>query len=589
MLIKTLAIALGVVVLSAGAVGAAIYFGFIPAFWLYEQPEHSARYYPADSVAYAWMTFNPSDGQRREMMQAWDRLNDIPSFRDVMDEWQELLEGETDIDFEQDVAPWIGPSISAAVMDIDTDADDLSLVDTALTVGVRDADAAADFLDKWLDYLKDQHGADFDRESYGDFDVWVDEVGDGGAYALSRDLLIAASTEYALDDVLELVDEERKRTLASNEDFIEAQSTLPARRFASFYFDYESFAEQFAQANGLGEWSEWECDLEAFESPEWIAASAGWVDKGIVWDFVSPTTSPSTLQVAQVADAADALPIDTLGFAGLSFDPNLDNYREILRTCKIEDISEAYGLDVDYINDMVAEFGGNSDLDDDSTLADGLDVALEIIDDITGIHLEEELLDYLGGDLIVAIRDFDFDLIQRNPEQNAVDAVAMLSYLPNNKDDLEDTLEDIIDTTLGYVLLESDYERVDVGAADEARVFEIDGIGYTPGYVLHNGYLTIGTTTDALEAVVGRQNGNGESLSTSSEYIRAVSLLPVDREFIAYIDLHRIISQVDRRDAGLTRDQYRTLEKSLSAVSMSGADDDAYSRFRLVLTLFPDD
>ena len=190
-------------------------------------------------------------------------MNDIPSFRDVMDEWQELLESETDIDFEQDVAPWIGPSISAAVID----ADYVDRMDAALTAGVRDADAAADFLDKWLDYLKDQHDADFDRESYGDFDVWVDEVGDGGAYALSRDLLIAASTEYALDDVLELVDEERKRTLASNEDFIEAQSAMPARRFASFYFDYERFAEQFAQANGLGEWSEWECDLEAFESP----------------------------------------------------------------------------------------------------------------------------------------------------------------------------------------------------------------------------------------------------------------------------------------------------------------------------------
>lgn len=588
MLIKTLAIVLGVGVLGAGAVGAAIYFGFIPAFWMYEQPEHSARYYPSDSVAYAWMTLNPSGGQRRDMMQIWDRLNDIPSFRDVMEDWQELLEGETDIDFEQDVAPWIGPAISAAVMDIDTDADDLSLVDTALTVGVRDEDAAADFLDKWLDYLKDRHDADFDRESYGDFDVWVDEIGNSGSYALSRDLLIAASTEDALDDVLELVDGERRRTLASNENFIEAQSALPARRFASFYLDYERFADQFAQANGLGEWSEWECDLEAFESPEWMAASAGWADKSIAWDFVSSPTSASALQVAQVADVADMLPIDTLGFAALSFDPNLDNYREILKACKIEDLGEAYGIDVNYINDMVAEFGGNSDLDDESTLADGLDVALEIIDDITGIHPEEELLDYLDGDLIVAIRDFDFDLIQTNPEENAVDVVAMLSYLPNNKGNLEDTVEDIIDTTTGYALLEADYKRVDVGATDEARVFEIDGIGYSPGYVLHNGYLTAGTTTDALKAVVRRQNGNGESLSTSSEYIRAASLLPTNREFIAYIDLHQIISQVDRRDAGLTRDQYRTLEKSLSAVAMSGAYDD-HGRFRLVLTLFPDD
>lgn len=582
MLIKTLAIVLGFVVLGAGAVGAAIYFGFIPVFWLYEQPEQSARYYPADSVAYAWMTFNPSGGQRRDMMQTWDRLNDIPSFRDVMDDWYELLEGETDIDFEQDVAPWIGPSISAEVMDIDADADNLSLVDTAFTAGVRDEDAGAGFMDKWLDYLKDERDADFDRESYDEFDVWVDENGDNGAYALSRELLIVASTEDALDDVLERVDGERKRTLASNERFIEAQSALPSRRFTSFYFDYERFAEQFVQSNGLAEWSEWECDLEAFESPEWIAASAGWVDKGIVWDFVSPT-SASTLQVAQVADAADILPIDTLGFAGVAFDPNIDNYREILKACKIEDLADVYGLDVNYINDMVAEFGGNSDLDDDSTLADGLDVALEIIDEITGIHTEEEFLDYLGGDLIVAIRDFDFDLIQTNPEENAVDVVAMLSYLPNNKGDIEDTVEDIIDTTMSYALLEADYERVDVGATDEARVFAIDGIGYSPGYVLHNGYLTAGTTTDALEAVVERQNGNGEALSADAEYMRAASLLPDNREFIAYIDLHRIISQVDWRDVGLTSDQYRSLEKSLSAVAMSGDN----GGFRLVLTLFP--
>ena len=65
-------------------------------------------------------------------------------------------------------------------------------------------------------------------------------------------------------------------------------------------------------------------------------------------------------------------------------------------------------------------------------------------------------------------------------------------------------------------------DSVDVGADDDATVFDLgllgmmaDGpIGYRPGYVLHDQYLTLGTTEDALATTVDVQNGEVENLSS---------------------------------------------------------------------------
>lgn len=583
---KILGIALGVIVVVAAGLGAAIYFGYIPAFWLYESPERSARYYPEDTLAYAWLTLNPSADQRRQMTDIWDRLNEIPNVRDVIEEWQELLDDETDIDFERHIAPWVGPAFSMAIMDVDdpSQVQGLRDVDAAATLGVRDEDVAAVFLDKWLDYLRDENGADFDKDLHGDFDVWVDESGNqSGTYALSPDLMVFATNEDAMEDVLDRISGDNDRTLAASENFAAARAALPDRRFASLYIDMERAAELSEATDGLAGF-----DAGIFATPAWAAGSTGWLDRGIAFDAVSPA-QPSKLDIPAVANAADLLPANTMGFVALAFDPNVDNWRAELQDYPIADIIETYGFDADFINLWTSEFGSAPELTHDSTLADGLDAALEVVDDFTGIHPEEELLDYLDGDLIMAVQPFDFGKVEENPEQNPVDAVAMLSYLPDNKSDLEDTIEDIIDLIAEFLFLNIDDARLDVGADDDARVFAIDDTAYSPGYLLHDGYLTVGSTPGALQAVVQARRGDTETLSSNAEYTRAASRLLARPQFVAYADINAIVTQIDRADLGISRDEYRALEKSLSAIAMSANYGGAHTRFNLVLTLFPDD
>ena len=63
MLLKTGGIASAVIIVLALGVVAGIYFGFLPNPLL-KVPEHSARYYPQDTLAYAWVTLYPGGGQR---------------------------------------------------------------------------------------------------------------------------------------------------------------------------------------------------------------------------------------------------------------------------------------------------------------------------------------------------------------------------------------------------------------------------------------------------------------------------------------------------------------------------------------------
>ncbi len=52
--------------------------------------------------------------------------------------------------------------------------------------------------------LEDEEGAQFEEDSSGDFDIWSYEE-EMQVYALSEDRLVLATTEDALDEVLDLI------------------------------------------------------------------------------------------------------------------------------------------------------------------------------------------------------------------------------------------------------------------------------------------------------------------------------------------------------------------------------------------------
>ena len=161
----------------------------------------------------------------------------------------------------------------------------------------------------------------------------------------------------------------------------------------------------------------------------------------------------------------------------------------------------------------------------------------------------------------------------------------MLSYLPDGEEELMGTVDDIAGKLQS--LTGKAPERVDVGAENDAHVFVVDGELLQPGYVFHDGYLTTGTTTDSLEAIVASQKGEGSLLSASEEYQKTVTSLPKDRQFMAYVNLNSITSRLDADDLGIY-DEYAILSEGFSAMAMSATSGDTYTRVTFVMSFFPE-
>lgn len=612
--IKILGAIAAVVVVAVIAAVLAMYFRLLPipgpilALLVgAKPPEYSARYYPPDTLAYAWVTLVPVDEQLGDMEDIWERLNEYPAFTDFINEMQHEFQAETGIDFEAEVQPWIGPEVGVAVIHIDVpdgghksfgdDSDFEDAVTVAATVGVRDEDAAAYFLDKWLLYMSIESDADFAHGSYRGFDTWVDE-GAYQAYALTGDWLVYATDEKTLHDILNRIANDESDSLADDANFKAAQAALPERRFSSSYLDYEQtleILEDFTQE--LSPLTPGVPGLAAFadQAPEWVAGSTTWVERGIVMETVSPAAPGFGLEPGELQEPADLLPDDTLGFIAGAFDPDVDHWRIALDEYPLLD-TLPWPEVLDEINAGLAEVSPDRDLtlDDDATLADALDVSFDAVEAITGIDLEADFFDLLAGEAMLAVRKFDFDAVEDDPAANAVEAVAMLSYEEIGKDDLADTMDEVVLLLEEYLGVEAN--RVDLGADSDAVVLEpgllgammSDSFAYRPGYVLHDRYLTIGATEDTLRTTVQVQNGEVESLASDAEYRRAVSHLDAGWQFLGYVDTRHIIAQLDADDIDLESGQYRVLEEAVGVVGFAAASGEDYDRGFAVLTLFPD-
>ena len=532
------------------------------------EPEHTARYYPPDTLAYSWATLVPSGGQLEELQDIWGQLDDSRAFRDVVDSAQDEFEEETGIDFEAGVVPWIGPEFSLGLLGVYREREEWVV---AAMVGVRDRDAAEHFLSDWLEYIEDESHTEFRGDTYRGFDIVVSDDGHQ-AYALTDDWLVFATDERALEDILVRVGGDEDTSLASEDSFREARSQMLDRRLASVYVSSRE-AEDL-----LDEWFGGGSTVVVGEDylPDWVVASAGLVESGIVMEVTAPFGIEHPLEVADLADPSGLLPSDTLGFVAMTFDPEIDHWRSVMEVYEIGDVLAPD--EIDGFSEAIEEFTDDvgslnlARLDADDGLDAVLDLGLDAVALLTGIDLEDDLFDHLAGEMIVAVGDIDFAAIGRSPARNAVDAVVMLSYLEGSRDDLEGTMDDVADLLVAPTGLDTDTQ--DVGADDRAVVLDLgsltgERIGYRPGYVLHDGYLTLGSTDGVLEGVVERQNGDANALSANEEYLGAIRSLPEKRQFLGYVDMHRIIRQLEARDLGLSRDQHRILEESIGVIAMS--------------------
>ena len=593
-----------VAVVSVAVVSVGMWQGFIPVpgpllalLAGAKEPEHSARYYPPDTLAYGWATLLPGGGQFEEMREVWERFNEYPAFADLVDELKRDLAEDTGIDFDADVASWVGPEISAGLLEFDIEGEAPVAV---VMIDVRDRDTAAAFLTKWRGYMAREFGAEFAEGSHRGVNTWVAEEAHQ-AYALTGDWLVYSTDGNALRGMLDRIDGDGDGdgSLARDANFRAAREALPERRFTSFYLNYEQSLELFDDlaGSGIGALAPGMVGPAAFteQAPAWVAGSTGWIERGVTVDVVMPTVSTFGLEEMEVQDPAGLLPVDALGFVAGAFDPDVDHWRTALREYELAGLFPGPVL-IDEINDGVAGMSGGAapELDADATLADTLDLGFWLVADLTGIDLEADFFDHLSGQAILAVRDFDIGVVADDPAANAIDVVAMLSYREEGKDGLAATMDVVADLVHDQVGL--GVSAVDVGADDDATVFDLGllglmvggQVGYRPGYVLHDRYLTLGTTEAALTTIVAVQDGREESLSSDGEYGRAAGSLAAGGQFLGYVDLRRIVRRIEGEDLGLEPDEYRLLREGPGAVAFGSTVDEDHSRGRVVLTLFPE-
>ena len=577
LILKIIVGAVAVFTVALGAVAGAVYLELIPfPFPLRAaEPEKSARLYPPDVVAYWGISLSPGIGQLRDMGDTLSRLEDLPEFERLKDEAADEFQGGFGLDFEDDVMPWIGSGASLALFDIDGNGGDS--VEMAGTVEIRDRSAAEDALEKRLDFVEGARGADFDRESDGAFTVWSDESA-GEIYALSDDLMIFANARSAVRAVIRRANGETERTLAASERFQRARDAMPSRRFTSAYLDVDALMDTlWAREMGFDDAAAYgDCVDEFFPPPDWLAASAGWVERGVVFDFVAPSSDSLALPSAPpLADAASWLPSDTMGFFALSFDPVLDNWRAALADYAIEDIADCFPDAYEYADIMGVDISGD--------LSDLLDEALDALDDFMGMDVESDLMDNLSGQMAVAVGVSIGEATGGGILQTPVHAIAALSHREGAGGDLQDAMDDIAETAYRDYGLQ--LEETDVGAERPAMTYPIEGTGYAPGAGASGGFLTFATTRRALRDVADAQAGREPALSSDPEYARALSHLPADRHWLLYINLSGVWDTIGIA-ADMTRDQTDALETVAGAIAMSATESDGFDRTTMVLTLF---
>lgn len=486
--------------------------------------------------------------------------------------------------------PWIGPEISVGLLE------EGGKPVGVMTISVRDSGAAKVFLEDWIDYLEDEEGLDFDSDEEDGVLIWIDEI-DGLAFALADKVLLTVASEEPeeqLDDLLELVAGEEDRTLAAEEAFQAARAQLSGRRFASVFLNVEDSIDALESSSLLGsDFDEVRSAAEAADIPDWVAVSAQWIDRGIVVEALAPNTEAYAQNVADLDDPAELVPSETIGLLAATFDPDLDNWRGQLEKYGSNDDELSYAID-DIYEEMYWEVERESDRPprrkENPDVADVLALALELVDAYTGVDLERDLMDHLGGTLVVSVEEFDLVRIQEDPEEETVNAAVMLSYRSEGEETLVDTLEDLADLLQDQV--EVDIDSVDVGADNDAEIFRPDFFGietdYAPGYVFHDGYLIFGTTEEALENTVGAQTGNLDDLSSHEEYRRAVGELPGNRQFLFWMSLERIVSQVDPDDTDMTDEEFEVLQASAGSIAASASADAEHIRLGMAFTFFPE-
>ena len=538
-------------------------------------PEGSARYYPVDTLVYVWFSLDPVGEQDRYIREVWGKAAEHPGFSELQSELDEFLwEGAT-VD---GLGKWVGPDVSAGLLQMGLEYGEPT--EFGVTIDVRDRDEAFRFVQRLISKANTRGATIIQSDSTGDFLVWNDIESDLGGIALSEDLLIYASTENALYQVVSRAAMENKEeSLMDSVSFQAAREQYLLARFASAFINARRFPEVLAGTGVMTEEERQIVDDLADETAPWAGASFEWKKSGIEAEWVAPFTENRITRqlepVTLMSEPAQMVPEETMAMIAWGYDPSLDNLRQGLAEIDTDDLMDNVVPDhlmPGYGSPIVPGL-----MDGNTNLAQLLDLGLTMGGLLLGVDLERDFIDHLSGQLIASAGN----VVDPVWDEEALKLGLMLSYRDGSGDALNDTITSLVESMGSSGFAEPDIRKADMGNGETALVLGSDG-GYGYGVSVSDGWLTGSSTEEWLVELMQTRRGERESLAEQASYQLAAAEMDPPKHFEAFIDLKRVFTEKSDDDLPPQYDM-------LGALLIRDNGDMEYTRIRMMLTLWTED
>jgi hypothetical protein len=228
---KSKAVILAIVgVLGVAAVGVAGVLGYQMFFGTAE--DRVVGLVPQDAVVYGHIFLDPSMNQKQAIEDILEAFPEAPNFDEARNELIEAFDeglGEVDMNFEDDIEPWLGDQVGGFSLLPEDLASGEEPPPAALLIASDDDDAAQAFIDQ----ASAQSDENLTDESHGGVDYKLNS--EEGSAAGVVDGFVVIGTEVGFKAVVDI--SEGEPNLADNEDFSETTDELTDDRLATFYFD----------------------------------------------------------------------------------------------------------------------------------------------------------------------------------------------------------------------------------------------------------------------------------------------------------------------------------------------------------------
>ena len=520
--------------------------------------EATAQYVPSRAPAYMSINLRPGVNQlnlAREVASLLDRGDFADRQDDLLDEWED----DTGIHFLDDVRAWLGTDVSFVVLDADPDY--VNYIEWVFMAQIGDEDAARDFVEDFVSYLEDELYTEFDDATRRGVELWVAED-EPIALAIAADYILVGDSEDTVRDMAANLESPPAESLADNPDFIEAQRSLPDQRIMFLFAQSEDLLDDFEEIFNPSDDEEEALDQIRRNTPEYLAASASFVERGLRLDLVADTPSNAfVFDDVNPLESPEALPSDAVAFMSIvGIDKGWFEFRDYL-----ED-SDPY--DAEDLEEFLADF-----------------------EDATGVDLESDLIDSLSGEIAVALTPSDVEPGLFS-DSELLGSTLELLFLAGAGDlaTLEDALEDFTQ------YLEDDGVNFDRESLGDYRAVTADLGGseyvigdYEPGYVVTEDWAVVGSTLDSLEGFHDAATGITNPLSSAEKFTRLADLAPDPLHFLFYMDVPGMFEIIEDGLDEWDRDSYQEniepFVEPLESFMMAGSVTDEVTRATFVLTL----